>query len=135
MALARRKLVRDRAGNRCEYCRISQDDVRRFPFHVEHIVPRKHKGSSKLSNLCWSCHLCNLFKSSNLSGFDPRSGNVVRLFDPRRQSWRRHFRWHGPRLVGRTACGRATVEVLRMNVPHRVRLRQLLIESGLFPAD
>jgi hypothetical protein len=39
MASSLRKRVRERAGNRCEYCRISQEDVPLFPFHVEHIMP------------------------------------------------------------------------------------------------
>lgn len=48
-------------------------------------------------------------------------------------SWKRHFRWDGPRLVGRTPTGRATVRVLSINLPHRIRIRQRLIDAGLFP--
>jgi hypothetical protein len=47
--------------------------------------------------------------------------------------WFRHFRWDGPRLVGRTAVGRATVAVLDMNDEDRVELRQSLIDEGVFP--
>jgi hypothetical protein len=57
----------------------------------------------------------------------------VRLFNPRRHKWARHFRWDGPLLVGRTPIGRVTVHVLGMNDPIRVALRQELIEEGLFP--
>jgi hypothetical protein len=130
---ARRNLVRRRAGDRCEYCQISQDDVLHFPFHVEHIIARKHKGADHVNNLCWSCHSCNLFKSSNLSGIDPDTGMIVPLFHPRRQQWHVHFQWHGPRLVGRTACGRATIAVLCINLAHRVRMRRFLILAGVFP--
>lgn len=132
MASSVRKSVRDRAQNRCEYCHIGQDDVPHFPFHVEHIIARKHFGSNRLSNLCWSCQLCNLFKSSNLSGVDRATGKVVRLFHPRRQKWAKHFRWSGPRLIGRTACGRATIACLGINVTHRVQMRRFLIEAGVF---
>jgi hypothetical protein len=38
-------------------------------------------------------------------------------------------------LVGRTAVGRTTVEVLAMNDPERVALRQELLDQGLLPAD
>jgi hypothetical protein len=133
MALSLRKRVRERAANRCEYCRISQDDVPQIPFHVEHIIARKHFGANRLSNLCWSCHLCNLFKSSNLSGVDRQTGRIVRLFHPRRQKWHRHFAWNGPRLVGLTACGRATIACLCINLPHRIQLRRFLIAAGEFP--
>ena len=65
--------------------------------------------------------------------FDPKTGKVIRLFHPRRHSWDRHFRWDGPRLVGRTPIGRATVAVLAMNHPDRIALRELLIDEGVFP--
>lgn len=37
--------------------------------------------------------------------------------------------------MGRTAVGRATVDVLNINRPDRVALRQILIEDGLFPPE
>jgi hypothetical protein len=122
-----------RAGQRCEYCRLHEEDLPLFPFHVEHIVAKKHGGTDRADNLAWSCHHCNLGKSSNLSGRDPVTGRVVILFHPRRQLWTRHFQWRGPRLTGRTACGRATIRVLNMNAPHRIALRRLLISAGVFP--
>jgi hypothetical protein len=76
--------------------------------------------------------LCNLGKSSNLSGLV--KGDVVPLFHPRKQRWDRHFRWSGARLVGKTKCGRATIRVLNINAPERVDLRRLLIAIGLFPS-
>jgi hypothetical protein len=54
----------------------------------------------------------------------------VRLFHPRRQSWKRHFEWYGPVLVGRTQTGRATIAVLDINEPERLDLRRTLIERG-----
>jgi hypothetical protein len=127
---ATRRLVRTRAAFRCEYCRIHEDDEP-YAFHVEHIVPHKHGGSDDASNLAWSCQSCNLGKSSNLSGWV--QGKVVALFDPRRQSWKRHFAWRGPRLIGKSKCGQATIQVLNINADDRVSLRQLLIELGDFP--
>jgi hypothetical protein len=38
-------------------------------------------------------------------------------------------------LVGRTAVGRTTISVLRINLPDRVRLRRELIEEGVFPRE
>jgi hypothetical protein len=83
--------------------------------------------------LAWSCHYCNLAKSSNLSGRDLVSGRIVVLFNPRRQRWQRHFVWDAPRLVGLTPCGRATIAVLNINTTHRINLRELLAEAGRFP--
>jgi HNH endonuclease len=130
MDAAFRRRVRSRAGFRCEYCRIHEDDEP-FAFHVEHIVARKHGGKSDLSNLAWSCQSCNLGKSSNLSG--RVRGEIVELFHPRRQRWNRHFRWNGPRLIGKTKCGQATIRVLNINAADRVDLRRLLIALGSIP--
>jgi hypothetical protein len=76
-----------------------------------------------------------LSKSSNLSGRDADTGRIVLLFNPRRQRWKRHFAWDGPRLIGLTPCGRATISVLNINIPHRIDLRALLIGADLFPPD
>ncbi len=35
-----RELVRRRAGRRCEYCRVHEDDIELFAFHIEHIFPK-----------------------------------------------------------------------------------------------
>jgi hypothetical protein len=60
---------------------------------------------------------------------------MVRLFDPRRQTWKRHFEWRGALLVGRTQIGRATIAVLDINDPQRVELRQILMAEGNWPDD
>jgi hypothetical protein len=126
-----RRFVRERAGHYCEYCRLHQDHEPFFRFHLEHIIAKQHGGSDRLDNLALACHHCNEHKGPNLSGIDPQTGNMVRLFHPRRQRWRRHFRFVGPLIVGRTRCGRATVAVLAMNLPDRVQLRALLMAAGL----
>jgi hypothetical protein len=130
MDAATRRRVWSRAANRCEYCRVHEDDEP-YAFHVEHIVPRKHGGDDAPSNLAWSCQSCNLGKGSNLSGL--LDGKIVALFHPRRQTWNRHFRWYGPRLVGKTKCGRVTIRVLNINASDRIALRQVLIALGEFP--
>src|SRR5439155_1919765 len=79
------------------------------------------------------CSFCNKRKGPNLSGIDPATGRITRLFHPRRHKWERHFRWEGPLLVGRTPIGRATIAVLSMNARLRVAVRAALMEEGLFP--
>jgi hypothetical protein len=130
-----RALVRARAGRRCEYCRLHESDLPLLPFHIEHIPPKKHGGTDNPKTLAWSCQHCNLAKSSNLSGRDTKTQRIVLLFNPHRQRWKRHFEWDGPWLVGLTPCGRATIAVLNINAAHRVELRELLIETGLFPPE
>jgi hypothetical protein len=128
-----RELVWRRAGQRCEYCRIHQDDEPFYRFHVEHVVAKQHAGSDDPDNLALACHHDNEHKGPNLSGIDSGTGKVVHLFNPRRQRWSRHFRYEGALIVGRTQCGRATVRVLALNAPDRVELRVELIAAGVFP--
>jgi hypothetical protein len=133
MDAAARDLVRRRAAQRCEYCRLHEDDDPLLDFHVEHILAKQHGGTDSLRNLAYACHQDNLHKGPNLTGIDPRTGRLTRLFHPRRHKWSYHFRWDGPYLVGRTAIGRTTVAVLAMNLAHRVALREQLIAVGRFP--
>ena len=71
--------VARRAGYRCEYCGIHEDDAG-FGHQVDHIVSRKHGGTSSLENLAYSCVLCNRYKGPDVASIDPQSGEVVRLF-------------------------------------------------------
>ena len=120
-----RQFVRERAGHRCEYCRLSQEAEPFFAYHIEHIVARQHGGGDNSENLALACHQCNARKGPNLSAIDPQSGAVVELFHPRRHNWNEHFEQNGVLIVGRSAVGRATVSLLKMNATDRRRLREL----------
>ena len=120
-----RNLVRQRAGEHCEYCRLSEGAVG-VPFHVEHIVAKQHGGGDSESNLALACDRCNLSKGPNLSGIDSETGEIVPLFNPRTQSWTDHFAIQGVTIVGITPTGRATVQVLNMNAKRRLQLRSEL---------
>jgi 5-methylcytosine-specific restriction endonuclease McrA len=54
MDVALERLVRQRAGGRCEYCRLPQAESR-VPFEIDHIIARKHGGRTTASNLAISC--------------------------------------------------------------------------------
>ena len=125
------RLVRDRADSRCEYCHLPQAGSR-APFEIDHIIARKHRGRTVAGNLALSCVYCNAHKGPNLTGRDPETGKITRLYHPRRYKWTYHFRFQGSRLIGRTAIGRTTIEVLRMNHPQLVALRELLMAGGAF---
>ncbi len=122
-----RRQVRARANSRCEYCRHS-DQFTCAPFVCEHVVPRSLGSGDTADELAWSCAGCNGHKADKTHAADPATGRLMRLFNPRRQAWERHFRWSEDRLlvIGRTATGRATVEALHLNRPELINLRQLL---------
>ena len=125
-------LIWKRADGRCEYCQVAQvyDEL---TFEIDHIIAQKHGGRTIKANLCLACFPCNKNKSSDLSGVDPQTKRIIRLFHPRRLKWEEHFRWDGPWLVGRSMIGRATVATLKINAPLRVRLRSELMADGDFP--
>jgi len=131
MDAALERQVRQRAGGRCEYCRLPQAGSR-VPFEIDHIVPRKHRGRTTSGNLAVSCFYCNVYKGPNLTGLDPATGKVTRLYHPRRHKWSYHFRFDRSILIGCTAIGRTTIEVLRMNHPQLVALREILMLGGSF---
>ena len=101
--------VRLRAQGRCEYCQFPEPFTR-VPFQIDHITPKKHEGATTLENLALSCFFCNTYKGPNLSGLDPRTGELTRLFHPRRDRWQEHFQWDGPLLVGLSSVGRVTIQ-------------------------
>jgi hypothetical protein len=101
-------------------------------FQVEHVIPHQHRGSDDESNLALASDRCNFLKGPNLTAIDPVTRAIVRLFDPRRESWAEHFRVQDDAIAGRTPTGRATVELLQFNVLRRRQLRALLIAAGDF---
>ena len=105
----------------------------RSPFQFDHIVARQHGGQTVSENLALSCFHCNTHKGPNVAGVDPETGELVRLFHPRKEAWDEHFRWAGPTLESLTAVGRTTIHVLAINDPEYVAVRQALIEEGVFP--
>jgi hypothetical protein len=88
-----------------------------------------------MGNTCFACAHCNAAKGSNVAGYDPETSVLTPLFNPRRDVWEEHFRWHGAILVGQTTVGRATIDVLRINDSDCVEQRQALIEAGVFPPE
>jgi 5-methylcytosine-specific restriction endonuclease McrA len=125
-----RKLVEDRAGRRCEYYRLSHHFQPLSPFHVEHIIARQHGGTDSPENLALASHRCNLHKGPNLTGLDPETGALTRLYHPRQDHWTKHFELHVALIIGLTAIGRTTAALCRMNTPDRIELRRDLLATG-----
>jgi hypothetical protein len=128
--MTERDFVRERAGARCEYCKLPDFALSPSDFHVEHIVARKHRGSDDPENLAWACIFCNFYKGPNLASFDPDTGELTRLFHPRRDKWDDHFRMQQRNIVGSTAVGRTTIWLMEINSQIMLRLRSSLIAEG-----
>lgn len=131
-----REQVRSRAGNRCGYCQSSQKYVLGL-LEIEHIIPQAKGGSDDEENLWLACRMCNAFKGTQMHAYDPLTVRRVRLFNPRLQRWSRHFMWseEGTRIIGRTACGRATVVALQLNHIIAVTVRREWVAAGWHPPE
>ena len=123
-----RASVVSRASERCEYCQYPEEHSP-SSFQVEHIAPRSAGGATELKNLALACSHCNAHKASRQEGADPITGTDVRLFNPRIDDWIVHFHLNREtgEIKGQTSIGRATVEVLQMNVEQPIRARRNLI--------
>ena len=85
-----RQAVARRASFICEYCLITEADAY-FRFQVEHIISRKHGGSSELKNLALACVFCNRYKGSDIGSLNPVTGELVRFYDPAHNALARTF--------------------------------------------
>lgn len=132
ISISQRLRIAERADNRCEYCRLHQDHaIKRH--EPDHITPRKHGGSDSDENLAWSCFHCNRSKGSEVGALDTNTGQLVPIFNPRRQIWSDHFVLDGASIRPLTAVGRVTVLVLQLNHPGRVEVRGIFRQTGLYP--
>jgi hypothetical protein len=69
--------VRERAGERCEYCRIPQLALP-LRFQIDHIIAEQHGGETVLGNLAFACPHHNRYKGPNIAGFvSQRSANCA----------------------------------------------------------
>lgn len=131
-----REEVFERARKCCEYCRANSG-YSDSPFHVEHITPESKQGETTLENLALSCGGCNLRKSTRILGPDPLTGETVRLFNPRIDTWSEHFVWDDDykTVGGITPEGRLTVSFLEMNREGLVNQRTILRKEGVHPPE
>lgn len=130
-----KQAVRAKAGDCCEYCRLSQSGS--FArFHVDHIIALKHGGTDADDNLCLACPDCNAHKGENVAALDPLTHNATKLYNPRQQKWDNHFRINSnATLTGLTPVGRATIRVLRINDEERVKQRLGELIAGDYPCQ
>lgn len=126
------EIVAARARHLCEYCH-APEVVFNLPFEVEHVTPQARGGETSEENLALSCRSCNLYKADAVSAFDELTQTRVRLFDPRRDSWRVHFslREETGEIEGLTETARAAIARLRLNSQAQVAARKQWLKLGL----
>lgn len=116
---------------RCAYCQMPAIYLPQG-LQKEHIVPLAVGGRNAVKNVCPACPNCNSHKAKKVFAIDPRSGEKVPLFNPRKQKWNEHFELDkfGTKVTGRTPIGRATVAGLKMNLPDVVAWRSIIVGIG-----
>lgn len=93
-------------------------------FHIDHIVPVTDGGATIEENLALACVSCSLRKGARRMAADPSGIGKVPLFHPRSDVWGDHFQWQDERIVEKSATGRATVNLLKMNRPLALAIRR-----------
>jgi hypothetical protein len=120
-----REFVRSRAAGLCDYCSISER-LTVAVHEIDHVIAVKHGGQTVVENLALCCAVCNRFKGSDIASIDPETGHLTPLYHPRIDRWDDHYEFRNGEITGLTATGWATVRLLRMNRPTRIKERQLL---------
>ena len=120
-----RRLVTQRAGNKCEYCQFPQT-ASLFAFEMEHIIAEKHDGITEAGNLALSCPCCNRFKGTDLGSIDPETRQLTAFFNPCLQQWSDHFRLEEGIIMPLTPEGRVTAKILQFNLLERILERKQL---------
>ena len=132
ISVSLRRIVFDRAARACEYCLIPEAFAL-SSHQVDHVIAEKHGGETIAENLALSCALCNQSKGSDISSIDPDTGEIEKLYNPRREQWAEHFQMAAENglIYPITSIGRVTVRLLQMNRVENLLGRQLLLQLGI----
>jgi len=99
-----RRLVVERARERCEYCGLAQAG-QEATFHIDHVIPEAASGETTFENLALACVSCSLRKGARQPALDPVDGSEMELFNPRGDPWTKHFSWNGTEVIAQTSTG------------------------------
>jgi hypothetical protein len=88
-----------------------------------------------LENLALACQGCNGHKSTKTEAVDTISRTTAIFYNPRKDSWNEHFVWTEDftEIIGKTAKGRVTIKVLKLNHQRVMNLRRILVLAGEHP--
>jgi len=131
-----REQLEKRDKKRCLYCLTTEENCG-LKMHVDHIIPVSVGGDTILENLCLACFSCNVHKGAKQVWNDPLNQEIVPLFHPLHQNWNEHFCWDETKskITALSSCGRATIEVLKMNNPTVVNARKRWVSAGWHPPE
>ncbi len=126
--------LRRQAKNRCGYC-LNPQELIPYKLEIEHIFPQSLGGKSIEENLWLACRECNAHKAAKTEAVENLTGKTVKLFNPRTQNWNEHFEFSktDSQIIGKTPCGRATVEALQINNFYQTTARSIWVEMNKFP--
>ena len=122
-----RRQVAQRSNFCCEYC-LLPDALAIYPFEVDHILAVRHGGKTKLENLAYCCSRCNRNKRSDLTTVLTEQEIIVRIFNPRLDSWNDHFEVESGVIYPKSTIGEATIKLLDFNTPERIIGRQIWLQ-------
>lgn len=120
-----REYVRERADFLCEYCHTGER-WQLVQFTIDHVVPVADGGSDGFDNLALACFHCNRKKSDKQTVVDPNIKENIPPFNPRSMVWKNHFRWSDDslKIVPTSKSGKVTLELLQLNRPRILQIRQ-----------
>ena len=117
----------------CEYCLIAEADTF-YGCEVDHIISLKHGGSSDPDNLAFACALCNRAKGSDVGSISA-TGEFIRFFNPRTDSWSEHFFLEGATIRSLTPIGEVTARIFGFNESTRLHEREEMIRFGTYSGE
>jgi HNH endonuclease len=126
-----RLTVAVRANYCCEYCRLPELAVM-LRFQIEHIISIQHGGKTVLSNLAFSCPICNSRKGPNIGTVLDDDETFIRFFHPRKHDWHEHFEIQNGQILPKTQIGEGTAKILNFNELDLVLERIELMETGFY---
>jgi len=127
-----RREVAERAGFRCEYCRLPEA-IAMGRFQVEHIIAIKHHGLTVFENLAYACPVCNAHKGTDIGTVLEGNETTIPFFKPRKHDWLEHFEVNNGEILSKTLLGEATVKILEFNTLEQILERLELSGTGIYP--
>ena len=121
ISMSLREQVRQRANFACEFCGVTETDVR-GQLTIDHFQPKNKGGDDSLGNLLYCCPCCNQYKLD----YWPDQPEAPQLWNPRHELASQHvLELDDGTLYPLTEMGAFTVRRLRLNRPplvaHRLR--------------
>ena len=98
-----------KAAYKCEYCKC---DLKNDIYPMDHVLPADKNGPDDISNRAIACTRCNTNKGNKTHYLDPKSWEIVPLYNPRTMKWNEHFFFFNNEIRRKTKICRATCNLL-----------------------